>query len=45
MQNLTEKEAREVNGGSEATYNAFHEAGKAIHDAVVSAWNEVASWF
>jgi hypothetical protein len=45
MTNLTEKELLEVNGGSQATYDAFHATGKAVHDAIVSAYNEVVSWF
>ena len=45
MTNLTEKEIIEVSGGSQATYDAFHAAGKAVHDAVVSAYDTVVSWF
>ena len=45
MENLTEKELIEFNGGSQATYDAFHAAGKAIHDAVVNACDAIADWW
>ena len=46
MKNLSDSELIEINGGEPGeTYKQFHAAGKAIHDAVVSAYNEVASWF
>jgi len=45
MENLTEKELIEFNGGSQATYDAFHAAGKAVHDAIVSAYDTVVGWF
>lgn len=46
MENLTKEELIEVKGGEPgATYEAFHAAGKAVHDAIVSAYNEVVSWF
>ena len=40
MENLSLHELIAVNGGSEATYNAGHEIGDAIHDWVV----DVVDW-
>lgn len=44
-QSLTDNEVKEINGGSEATYQNGVNHGKAIKDAVVNAWETVVSWF
>lgn len=45
MQPLTDSETKEINGGSEATYQNGVNHGKAIKEALVNAWDTVVGWF